>query len=95
MQTFIIPPQNEKLWVAKCEFDVQSMNILGFVIDEHSIRPNDEFVTGIVEAAVLAKKQQLRSFLGPAAFYAKFVPSFSAKVNTTREMQNAEPFYRT
>ena len=68
------------------------MNILGFVIDEHSIRPNDECVTGIVEAAVPAKKQQLRSFLGPAAFYAKFVPSFSAKVNTTREMQNAEPF---
>ncbi|KAI0237613.1 hypothetical protein LSAT2_011843 [Lamellibrachia satsuma] len=55
------------------------MNILGYVIDEHGIRPNDELVTGIVEAAVPENKQQLRSFLGVAGFYAKFVPNFSTK----------------
>ena len=77
----------------KCEFDVPSMNILDYVIDEHGIRLNDEFVTGIVEAAVPENKQQLRSFLGLAGFYAKFVPNFSTKVRTMREMQNTEPFY--
>ena len=65
------------------------------MIDEHSIRPNDEIVTGIVEAAVPGNKQQLRSFLGPAGFYVKFVPNFSTKVSTTIEVQNAEPFYWT
>ena len=67
------------------------MNILGYAIDEHGIRPNDELVTGIVEAAVPENKQQLRSFLGLAGFYAKFVPNFSTTVSTMREVQNTEP----
>ena len=71
------------------------MNILGYVIDEDSFRPNDELVTGIVEAAVPENKQQLRSFLGLAGFYAKFVANFSTKVSTMREVQNTEPFYWT
>ena len=58
-------------------------------------RPNDEMVTGIVEAAVPKNKQQLRSFLGLAGFYAKFIPNFSTKVSTMREVQNTETFYWT
>ena len=77
------------------EFDVPPMNILGYVIDEHVIRPNDELVTGIVEAAVPENKQQVRSFLGLAAFYAKCVSNFSTKVSTMRDVQNIEPFYWT
>ena len=52
-------------------------------------------MTGIVEAAVPENKQQVRSFLGLAGFYAKFVPNFSTKVSTMREVQNTEPFYWT
>ncbi|XP_033114101.1 uncharacterized protein K02A2.6-like [Anneissia japonica] len=63
----------------KCEFGVPSMKVLGHVIDDKGIHPSDELVHGIAKAAIPQTNLQLKSFLGLAGFYARFVPNFSAK----------------
>ena len=60
----------------KCVFATDRVFHLGHVIDAGGIRPNPEKVSALSEMIVKNVKT-LRSFIGVASFFRKFVPGFS------------------
>ena len=60
----------------KCVFATESVFHLGHVIDAEGIRPNPEKVSSLSRMVVKSVKT-LRSFIGVASFFRKFVPGFS------------------
>ena len=76
----------------KCEFNVQSIQVLGHVIDHEGLHPNPDLVAAIRDAPIPTSREQVRSFLGLAGYYAKFVPNFATKVQPIRDLQTASTF---
>ena len=57
---------------SKCTFFLDSVEYLGHVIDNESVRPVKEKIE-----AMVAAKSQLQSFLGMVNYYGKFIPNLS------------------
>ena len=76
----------------KCIFEAQSIQVLGHVIDQTGLHPNPDLVAAIRDAPTPTSKEQVRSFLGLAGYYARFVPNFATKVQPIRDLQTASQF---
>ncbi|KAJ8046478.1 hypothetical protein HOLleu_05158 [Holothuria leucospilota] len=76
----------------KCIFEAQSIQVLGHVIDQTGLHPNPDLVAAIRDAPTPTSKEQVRSFLGLAGYYARFVPNFATKVQSIRDLQTASHF---
>lgn len=63
-----------KLRQDKCIFSAESIIFLGFKIDALGIRPTEEKIEAIRNAAVPADQKQLQAFLGLLNFYHSFIP---------------------
>ena len=61
----------------KCEFHVQSVSFLGFVIEKGQIRSDRAKVRAVVEWPVPENHKQLQRFLGFTNFYQRFIRNFS------------------
>lgn len=67
--------------VEKCQFCRKELRYLGHMLDERGIRTDLEKVTAIVEFARPTNVKTLRSFLGVASWYRRFIAGF-AKLST-------------
>ena len=79
----------------KCEFYVDSLQVLGHTIDKDGVHPLPSKVDSIVNAPVPESKDQVKSFLGLAGYYAKFISNFASKVIPIRQVQDSSPFQWT
>ena len=68
-----------KLKKEKCEFCLASLSYLGFIIDSSGTRPDPANVRAIVECPVPNNADRLRSFLGMANYYGRFIANMSSK----------------
>uniref|UniRef100_A0A2H8TVD7 Retrovirus-related Pol polyprotein from transposon 297 n=1 Tax=Melanaphis sacchari TaxID=742174 RepID=A0A2H8TVD7_9HEMI len=68
---------NLKLKLSKCKFGYTELSILGNIIDSKGIRPTDEGIRAITQVASPTNINQLRSFLGLANYFRRYIPNFS------------------
>uniref|UniRef100_A0A803TGK0 Gypsy retrotransposon integrase-like protein 1 n=1 Tax=Anolis carolinensis TaxID=28377 RepID=A0A803TGK0_ANOCA len=62
---------------SKCKLGNHTSKYLGHIIGGGCIRPDPTKVKDIHQWPILKTKKQIRSFLGLAGYYRKFIPSFS------------------
>ena len=70
---------NLRVTLDKCEFCKTVIKYLGFLISEAGIQIDPSDVRAILEYQAPRKVNQLRSFLGMASYYRKFVEHFAHK----------------
>jgi len=63
---------------SKCEIGEKTVTFLGHSLSEGIMLPREETVDKILKAPPPKTIKQLRSFLGLASFYRKYVPDFAA-----------------
>ena len=62
---------------SKCIIGYSNIECLGHNIEGQFVRPKDEKIQAISEAVRPTTKKQVKSFIGLAGFYRKFIPNFS------------------
>ena len=70
----------------KCAFFQKKVEYLGFDVSSQGIQPSPEKVRTIVEWPRLQSVKDVRSFLGLASFYRKFIKQFSLKARPLTDL---------
>ncbi|XP_026050763.1 uncharacterized protein LOC113037671 [Carassius auratus] len=83
--------QNAGLTVnpTKCAIAKQETEYLGYVIGQGVVRPQVKKVQALERCAVPQTRKDMRSFLGMAGFYHRFVPNFSSRAAPLTDMVGA------
>ena len=77
----------------KCVFSVKSIQYLGFIISGQHIMMDPVKVEAVADWPVPTKLKQLRSFLGFANFYRRFIKNFSHMAKPLNDLtKKDEPF---
>lgn len=66
-----------KLKTSKCHFFYQKINILGHEVQPDGVRPLQDNIRAIQDFPHPRKVKDVRSFLGTASYYRKFIPKYS------------------
>ncbi|KAF4758249.1 hypothetical protein FOZ63_017540, partial [Perkinsus olseni] len=70
----------------KCDFGQPEVEYLGHVFDEVGMKPARSKVSAITTWPVPETTMELRSFLGLAGYYRKFIDNYSARERPLREL---------
>lgn len=70
-----------KVKVSKCHFLKQEINYLGYVISNEGVKMDKSKVNAIMSMQEPKNPKQLKSFLGMAGFYRRFIPNFGIIAN--------------
>ena len=71
---------NLKLHPDKCEFLCKEVNYLGHVITDSGIRPDPKKISAVVNFPIPESQKDIKSFIGLAGYYRKFIENFSSIV---------------
>ena len=73
----------------KCDFNLHSINLLGYSIKEGEIRPDPERLEPLLKLPLPQNKVTLRRTMGMLAHYSRWIPGFSEKI---RPLSHANGF---
>lgn len=73
-----------KLNMHKCKFNQASLSFLGHTISKDRLHQDKDRVSAVAQAPVPHDTCSLRSFLGLASWYSKFIPDFATIVEPLR-----------
>lgn len=68
---------NLKIEPDKCEFLKTELNYLGHVVSSEGVKLNPQRVKAIKDFPIPKSTTDVKSFLGLAGYYSKFIPQFS------------------
>ena len=81
---------------SKCEFWLRKVPFLGHVLSENGISIDPSKVQEVMDWKALTSVHEVRSFLGLAGYYYRFISDFSKIAKPmTRLLQKIEKFVRT
>ena len=63
---------------SKCVIGYSSIECIGNNIVDQTVRPQEDKIQAIRDAPHPTSKRQMKSFLGLAGFYSRFIPNFSS-----------------
>ena len=85
-----------KMHPEKSDFAVNKVRFLGFYLSKDGIEADPSKVSAIRNTPTPTNTAQVRSFIGAASFYRRFVPNFSQKVNPLNKLLGKDvPFVWT
>jgi hypothetical protein len=70
----------------KCVFAQKQVEYLGFIISEKSVSMDPKKIQGITEWEIPKTVKEVRSFLGFANFYRKFIDHYSEKARPLHDL---------
>ena len=77
---------------SKCVVGMEKVEFLGHIVGKGQLAPQEEKITKIKSAPLPKTKKQMRSFLGLAGYYRKFISNYAVKAAPlTDKTKNAEP----
>ena len=82
----LLRQHNLKLKPSKCHFLKKKIQYLGFEISSGQSAPINKNIEVIKNFAVPNSRKSLRSFLGAANFYRKYLPNFSKRTKTLTDL---------
>lgn len=81
------------LKLSKCEFGKTSVNLLGYVVSDEGVQPQDEKVEAIRNVPAPKTVKEIRSFLGLTGYYRQCIDSYaSISEPLVRLTKKNEPF---
>lgn len=85
-----------KLQPDKCEFLRKEVAYLGHVISGEGVKPNPEKIKAVTQFPVPTCAKDIKSFLGLASYYRRFIPEFSKHAKSlTNLLKKDVPFIWT
>jgi len=66
-----------KLKPKKCKFGYFELKILGQIVNQYGVKPNEEGLAAINKFSIPENIKQTRSFLGLCNFFRKFIPRYA------------------
>ena len=77
-----------KMNTQKCTFNQPSLPFLGLVISKDGLRPSPDSITALNDLPVPQDMAALRSFLGQAGWFIKFIPNYATLVEPQGGAEN-------
>lgn len=81
---------NLKVNLKKCQFAQRSVNYLGHVVTATGVKPDPEKIQAVKNFPVPKNAKEIRSFLGLAGYYRRFVPEFAHVARPLTELTKKE-----
>ncbi|XP_078447034.1 putative mitochondrial protein AtMg00860 [Wolffia australiana] len=86
--------RHEKLYARpkKCSFFASEVSFLGFILSSKGVAANPAKVEAITTLPKLKNVHDIRSFMGLATFYRRFIPGFSGVTASITDLLKREQF---
>ena len=78
----------------KCEFEKTSVEYLGVVVSQDSVKMDPAKVAGVAEWPTPSNKKEVQSFLGFTNFYRRFIEGFSHIARPLFDLTKANSMFK-
>jgi hypothetical protein len=85
---------NLKIEPDKCKFLKEELNYLGHIVTPEGVKPDQDKVKAVISFPVPRTQKDIKSFLGLAGYYRKFIAEFSTIVKPLTNLLKKEAIWK-